>query len=165
MTENFTPIKATASDWERDADVRTLSETDQEAITALLMGHKVVKVDGEHLMLDDGTVIKAIGHDGGCSCSAGCYDLADLNGVDNIITRVEYDYHPDGDDSWDDKPTAAQTCEHGPSERYEGHYRVFVYAENQKINLMSFNGTDGNGYYGTGFEILVRDVKAASSDG
>lgn len=162
MSTNFEPIAGTASTYygEREPGVRTLNEEDRDEITNLLMGRKVTKVDGEHVLLDDGTLIKAIGHDGGCSCSSGCYDLAELNGVDNIITRVEYDYHPEGD-SWDDKPTAAQTCEHGPSERHEGHYRVFVYAENQKINLMSFNGTDGNGYYGTGFEILVRDARSA----
>lgn len=158
----FVPIKATASDWEKDPDVRTLNEENHEEITNLLMGRKVTKVDGEHLMLNDGTVIKAIGHDGGCACSAGCYDLSVLNGVDNIITRVEFDYHPDGGGGLDDKPTPAQACEHGPSERYEGHYRIFVYAENQKINLMQFDGTDGNGYYGTGYEILVRPAEATS---
>lgn len=156
----FKPIKGTASTWysDRDKDVETFNEDNQAEIVDLLMGRNVTKVDGEHLLLDDGTVIKAIGHDGGCACYAGCYDLSVLNGVDNIITRVEFDYHPTGDDQgWDEEPTAAQSCEYGPQEdKYEGHYRIFVYAENQRINLMQFDGTDGNGYYGTGYEILVR---------
>jgi hypothetical protein len=141
----FVPIKADASTWDRDPDVRTLNQDNEREIVDLLMGRKVTKVDDEHLLLDDGTVIKAIGHDGGCACSAGCYDLSVLNGVDNIITRVEFDYQP-GSDYSDDA-------------RYDGFYRVFVYADNQQINLMQFDGTDGNGYYGTGFEILVRDPR------
>lgn len=155
----WVPIKGSASDWSRDRDdgVVTVNETQQPRITELLMGRKVTKVDDEHLLLDNGTVIKAIGHDGGCSCSAGCYDLAVLNGVDNIITRVEFDYQPNGD--WnDDKPKIVPGHPDDPTDRWTGFYRVFVYAENQQINLMQFDGTDGNGYYGTGFELLVREV-------
>jgi hypothetical protein len=156
---NFTPIKGTASDYysDREDGVRSLNEEDREEITNLLVGHKVTKVDGEHVVLDDGTVIKAIGHDGGCACTAGCYDLSVLNGVDNVITAVEFDYHPSTDNDPYDEPSEAQKCD--PSQdSYTGHYRIFVFADNQKINLMQFDGSDGNGYYGTGFEILVRDV-------
>lgn len=152
----FKPIKATASDWQRDEDVRTLNQDDRDQIAELLMGRKVTKVDGEHLLLDDGTVIKAIGHDGGCACSAGCYDLSVLNGVDNIITRVDFDYRPASD--YDDWEKGADRSGHpdDPEDRWTGYYRVFVFADNQQINLMQFDGSDGNGYYGTGFEILVR---------
>jgi len=150
----FRPIEGHASAWNRDREdgVQVLDHDDTKAITALLMGKKVTKVDGEHLLLDDGTVIKAIGHDGGCACSSGCYDLSVLNGADNVITRVEYDYSPAGDD---------EKLKHGghpddPDDEWTGYYRVFVYADNRQINLMQFDGTDGNGYYGTGFEILVR---------
>lgn len=53
--------------------------------------------------------------------------------------------------------TDAPKCEHDPQEdTHEGHYRIFVFTENQRINLMQFDGTDGNGYYGTGFWLLVR---------
>lgn len=162
MGQNFTPIKGTASDWgtNREPGIRTLNEGDQAAITDLLMGHKVTKADNEHLILDNGTVIKAIGHDGGCACSAGCYDLSALNGVDNIITRVEFDYHPASDEDPYGGPNDAKRCD--PSqESWTGHYRIFVFADDQRINLMQFDGSDGNGYYGTGFEILVRDVEPA----
>ena len=115
-----------------------LDHTHQSAITALLLGRRVVKADGEHLVLDDGTTIRAIGHEGGCQCRSGDYDLTVLNGTDNIITRVEFDYAPD---------------EKGDS---IGCYRIFVFAGNEKINLMEVVGSDGNGYYGTGFELLVR---------
>lgn len=158
MSENFRPIKGTAQDWgEREPGVRTLNEENREEITALLKGHKVVKVDKEHLLLDNGTVIKAIGHDGGCACSAGCYDLSILNGVDNVITRVEFDYQPTGD--FEDKRPAPSHPD-DPKDGWTGFYRVFVFADNQQINLMQFDGSDGNGYYGTGFELLVREVSA-----
>lgn len=156
----FKPIKGDAGSWysDREQGIEALDQDATDAITELLMGRKVTKVDGEHLLLDDGTVIKAIGHEGGCSCSAGDYTLSELNGVDNIITRVEFDYHPTGEfDGWGDEPTDAQRCEHGANEdKYEGHYRIFVFADNQKINLMQVDGSDGNGYYGTGYELLVR---------
>ncbi len=154
MTENFTPIRATAYSWgDRDPDVRAFDQDDKTEIEALLMGRKVTKVDNEHLLLDDGTVIKAIGHDGGCACSAGCYDLSVLNGVDNIITRVDFDYRPAGDD---EKPTFDPDDPDAPEDCWTGYYRIFVFADDQRINLMQFDGSDGNGYYGTGYEILVR---------
>ena len=152
----FRPIKGDAGDWSRGREdgVRVLTQDDQAEISSLLMGHKVTKVDGEHLLLDSGVTIKAIGHDGGCACSAGCYDLSVLNGVDNIITRVEYDYQPAGD--WE--PAERIGHPDDPEDKWTGFYRVFVFAENQQINLMQFDGSDGNGYYGTGFELLVREV-------
>ena len=66
---DWKPIKG-GSYWGRGEEgVTSLSEDDQEAITELLMGRKVTKVDDDHLLLDDGTVLKAIGHEGGCSWS------------------------------------------------------------------------------------------------
>jgi hypothetical protein len=140
---DFKRIAKTASSWWSNDDepgLISLNEENRDEIADLLMGHKVVKADDEHLLLDDGTVLKAVGHDGGCSCGAGDYDLSVLNGVDNIITKVEFDYSPEGDDSGSG----------------EGYYRIWVYAEDQKINLMQVDGTDGNGYYGTGYGLLVR---------
>lgn len=161
MTREWKPIAASAHSWRRSDEpgVRRLNQADQQEIADLLMGRKVTKVDGEHLQLDDGTVIKAIGHDGGCACSAGCYDLSVLNGVDNIITRVDFDYRPAGDGEY---PTFDEGDPDAPEDKWTGYYRVFVFADNQQINLMQFDGTDGNGYYGTGFEILVRPAGAES---
>lgn len=158
----FTPIVGTSSSWdryEREDGVRSLNQDDEDAITELLVGRKVTKVDGEHLLLDDGTVIKAIGHDGGCACSAGCYDLSVLNGVDNVITRVSFDYQPAGDGETPKKGAHPDD----PEDEWTGFYRVFVFADNEQINLMQFDGSDGNGYYGTGYEILVRAPHAEVS--
>lgn len=93
------------------------------------------------LVLDDGTVLKVWGNDGGCACSSGCYPLAELNEVGNIITNVELEEAPAGDYTTD---------------TYEGHYRIFVYAEHRQL-LASFEGTDGNGYYGTGWWLRVEE--------
>lgn len=149
----FRPIKSNAQwqpwdagiDPEYDFDIH-LSHDDKEEIRALLVGRRVVKVvspkksDAGHLMLDDGTVLKLFGNDGGCACTSGCYTLTHLEGVDNVITAVEFEDKPDGDDYEDG----------------EGVYRIFVFADNKKVNLATFQGTDGNGYYGTGYHILVR---------
>jgi hypothetical protein len=123
--------------------VTTHSEQDAAEIEKLLLGRRVVNaaLDGEigRLWLDDGTVLRLEGNDGGCACSAGCYDLTVLSRVDNVITRVELHNSPDGDGL------------HG-----EGVYSIFVYADNEKINLATFTGSDGNGYYGTGYTIHVK---------
>lgn len=116
-----------------------LTDQDHEAVTNLLLGRKVVKVDDKTLSLDNGTTLTLEGNDGGCACSAGCYDLVELNGVDNVITRVEFFDDPAGDDY----------------EGGEGVYQIFVFADNEKINLARFEGSDGNGYYGTGYSITV----------
>ncbi len=152
---NFKPIKADVNTWDRDNDTVSLNHTDQGKIEALFMGRKVTKVDGEHLLLDDGTVIKAIGGAGGCVCGAGDYDLSVLNGVDNIITRVEFDYRPAGDGEY---PKFDAGDPDAPGDSWTGYYRIFVFADNEQVNLMQFDGSDGNGYYGTGFEILVRSA-------
>ena len=102
----------------------------------MLVGHAVAKVAEDHLQLDDGTMLRLIGNEGGCSCSAGDYELTELNGTENLITAVEFE------SSHDDEA--------------DGYYRIFVLAGNDRINLASFEGSDGNGYYGTGYSILVR---------
>lgn len=116
-----------------------LTEVDHEAVANLLLGRKVERVDAETIRLDNGVRLKLQGNDGGCSCGAGDCDLTELNGVDNVITAVEFEDSPDGDDHPDGT----------------GHYRIFVYADNVKVNLATFEGSDGNGYYGTGYSIEV----------
>lgn len=147
----FEPINGW-SYYNHEDGVQALYHENEKEIADLLMGHTVTKVDGEHLLLDNGTVIKALGHDGGCSCSAGCYDLTILNGVDNIITRVEFDYQPAADGNYPQRGAHPDD----PDDEWTGWYRIFVYADNQQINLMQVEGSDGNGYYGTGYELLVR---------
>lgn len=131
----------------RDSFLTAIQESDREEIEALLMGHSVDKVADDHLVLDDGTLFRVVPNNGGCSCGAGDYDLTVLNRVENVITKVEFDYRPTGDD-------------HRVDERWadSGYYRIFVFAGDEKVNLLQVDGDDGNGYYGTGFSLLVRKV-------
>jgi hypothetical protein len=114
------------------------TEEDKDGITALLVGRRVTKVYDQTLRLDNGTQLRFEGNEGGCICGAGDYELVDLNGVDNVITKVEFEDSPSGDDRLGD-----------------GYYKIFVFADNVKINLATFEGTDGNGYYGTGYSIQI----------
>lgn len=113
-----------------------------------LIGHKIVSVstsDEEYystvgtIVLDDGTVLELEGNEGGCCCSAGDYELTTLNHVDNIITNVEFVDSPSGDD-----------------EDGDGTYKIFVFADNTMINLATFEGDDGSGYYGSGYDIRIK---------
>jgi hypothetical protein len=120
-----------------------LDQNDHEELTKLLIGRKIEKVDENTLLLDDGTVLDVRGNEGGCACSAGDYELTTLNGVDNVITSVEIEdgYVGERDSDYD----------YG-----DQWYRIFVYAQNEQLLLAEFEGSDGNGYYGTGFNITVR---------
>jgi hypothetical protein len=128
--------------WTRyNGDVE-FDQDDAEEIAQLLVGRRVEKVSEDTLLLDDGTILEVQGNEGGCSCSSGDYFLTELNNVDNAIMSVEIDRSvKDGEDEY---------CE--PDEVYT----IFVYAENEKIKLAEFEGSDGNGYYGTGFQITVK---------
>ncbi len=115
-----------------------MTQDDERDIKDLLLGRRVVKVSDESLMLDNGITLTLQGNVGGCCCGAGDYTLTKLNGCDNIITSVVLDNAPNEDD-------------YG-----EGVYTIFVFAENERITLASFEGTDGNGFYGTGYYIKVQ---------
>lgn len=118
-----------------------LRHDDHAEINELLMGHSVRKVTDDHLELDDGTLLKIVPNEGGCACSAGDYDLTHLEGSPNVITSVEHVV----DDV--ERPSG-----YGSYTRY----RVYVVAFEDRINLWSVDGDDGNGYYGTGYMIFVR---------
>jgi hypothetical protein len=113
------------------------TESDEQGITDLLMGRSVTVAGDALLRLDDGTELEIIPNEGGRACPAGNYELTALNGIENIITRVELDVVNPGEDQ-------------------ETSYRIFVYAGNERVNLISVDGSDGNGYYGTGYEIRVK---------
>ncbi len=116
----------------------------------LLFGRKIVSVEkikpapaynyAEGLLHLDNGMILAVGGNEGCGgCPSGYYELTDLNGVDNAITNV--------------------VVEEEFSDEYretDGHYRVFVITEDMNQSLVaSFEGSDGNGYYGSGWWLTV----------
>lgn len=150
----FRKIEGRGWSWEsKEPGLVTIEHHQEQEIKDLLLGRRVVAVDDDHLMLDNGAVVKVVPNEGGCLCGAGDYDLTALQRVDNVITNVVLDYHPDDDWSYG-KETEHGKCLHGGTEG--GHYRIFVLAGDEKINLMSAEGSDGNGYYGTGYSLVVR---------
>lgn len=147
----------------------------EERLRELLVGRSIVSAEMRdesperwtpgptgYLTLSDGTVLKVWGNDGGCACSAGCYPLASLNSCENVIMNVMVEERPDGDD------VVCETC--GRSWCYThdnggGYYRIFVLAfgVDDRINVASFEGSDGNGYYGTGWWLSVETATPALS--
>lgn len=93
-----------------------------------------------YLVLDDGTKAYIRGNEGCGGCSNGYYNLKHLATVDNVITSVRLATETSCYDEYSDEDVS---------------YRIFVYAGAEEINLMQVDGTDGNGYYGTGYEITV----------
>lgn len=103
-----------------------------------LMFHKVVsvtEVDDQtaELTLDNGVVLVAEGNEGCGGCSNGWYFLTALNSCDNAITNVE-------------------VVEDGA----ETTFSLFVYAADNRINLLTYEGDD-NGYYGVGYTLRVKE--------
>lgn len=116
-------------------------------VEELLLYHKIVfitKVDDMEaiLTLDNGTELIVIGNEGCGGCAEGWYYIDDLNTCDNVITDVQCLTENDSAD---------------------GKYHIFVYAEDRRINCVSYDGSD-NGYYGTGYRLYVR-LKENSNEG
>ena len=121
---------------------------DSDDLSPILAGRYVTKVDGDTLTLDDGTVLEFEGNEG-CTCGSGTYDLTKLfqRGTPNarimsadVTTRLT-----DEDDEYSDVI-----------------YTLFVIVDDERLPLAEFEGNDGNGYYGSGFNITVTRKGAAS---
>lgn len=109
----------------------------QDFVNEQLLFHKVVKVrevDNQtaELVLDNGVILVAHGNEGCGGCGEGWYYLTALNTCDNAITKVEL------------------------VEKNEAIYSIFVYAEDNRINLLTYEGCD-NGYYGVGYTLQVKE--------
>lgn len=117
---------------------KTIEHYEEDKIRELLLYRKIVKVENDSLFLDNGTELVICGNEGCGGCSSGWYSVTELNGCDNVITNVEFSCE-DIDDEYDDTS-----------------YKIFVYAEDKKIKIVQVDGTDGNGYYGTGYSIIVK---------
>lgn len=90
-----------------------------------------------YIVLDDGTKAYIKSNEGNGWDGAGEYEITHLAEIDNIITRVSLD------------------TEHDDSNYSSTTYRIFVYAGLEEYTLLQVEGDDGNGYYGTGYEITV----------
>jgi len=110
-----------------------------DKVKELLLFHKIVKViqvdDMEaRFILDNGVEFITIGNEGCGGCGHGWYDIFELNECDNVITNVECLTEDESDD---------------------GRYHIFVFAEDRRINCVSYEGYD-NGWYGTGYRLYVK---------
>jgi hypothetical protein len=130
-----------------------LTENDEERIADTLVGRRIVRAEtgqfdygarwtkaSGRLELDNGTRVYVVPNEGGCSCGAGDYELTHLASVDNIITSARCTETTTGYGDYGDGPT---------------RYQVFVVADATEINLLTIDGDDGNGYYGTGYRLIV----------
>src|SRR5882762_902435 len=93
------------------------------------------------LTLDDGAFVYVLPNVGGCNCGAGDYELTSLAKVDNIITSVRLA-----------EDQAERTSRY---EEVDTSYRIYVVADAVEINAVQIDGNDGNGYYGSGYELIV----------
>jgi hypothetical protein len=117
-----------------------------DKIKSALLGRKIVKAENNVLTLDTGTELFVYPNKGGCSCSAGDYYLDNINKFDNIITNVEVKVI-DLDEYEEDK-----------------FYQLFVYSGGISTSVADISGSDGNGYYGTGFSLLVKEITPVKID-
>ena len=120
-------------------------EYDEKEIRNLLIGRKIARVENVSercgtLVLDNGERLMVEANEGCGGCSNGWYYLKQLNDCDNVITDVEFLI----DDECEDDGYS------------ETSYKIFVYAENKKIKILQVDGDDGNGYYGSGYSIVVK---------
>lgn len=115
---------------------RTLCECNEKEIEELLLGHKVTADDYDKLILDNGVVLQINPNIGCGGCESGNYYLEHIASVNNAITNVEF-------------------VEEFEDDCYYEHYKIFVIADGMTTELLDVYGTDGNGYYGTGYTIDV----------
>ena len=129
-------------------EIKNFNEDDEEEIKKLLIGRKVKVIHYNDrkglLILDNGIILIVEANEGCGGCSNGCYSIYKLNDIDNAITNVEF-----------------ETNKLNPSEENDysdNSYKIFVFCEDKRINLLDVSGSDGNGYYGTGYSIKVIDT-------
>lgn len=115
---------------------RTLCEQNETEIEELLLGHKVTADDYDKLILDNGVVLQINPNIGCGGCESGNYYLQHISSVNNAITNVKF-------------------VEEFEDDFYYEHYKIFVIADGMTTELLDVYGTDGNGYYGTGYTIDV----------
>jgi hypothetical protein len=119
---------------------------DTKEITDTFMGRTIVSVANDTMTLDNGAVLTVIPNYGCGGCPSGEYSLDALNHVENVITSVKLD------------DTYVKTEDYSEKRIYS----IFVYTggsknkKGKKNILLQVSGDDGNGYYGSGYEIIVK---------
>ena len=120
----------------------------QEVLEKQLIGRRIVRVEDNGLVLDDGTTLYVVPNVGCGGCSCGDWWLTRLAATNNAITAVE------------------MVRESNPEKRYTGDYnwddrvRIFVYTESdiQATEIVTAEGFEDNGFYGEGIHLYVMGI-------
>lgn len=112
---------------------------EEDKIKNLLLYRRIVETKGDTLVLDNGTELEVVGNVGCGGCCSGNYDVTEINTHFNAITNVEFEC----EDSEDDYAIYSS-------------YRIYVLSADERTKVVQVDGTDGNGYYGSGYSIVVR---------
>lgn len=112
-------------------------------VTHRMSDDRWYETDIYSLICDDGTVIEVETNAGCGGCSNGWSDfddLAKLEECDNVITDIKVEYKSDD------------------------QFVMFVYYIDNKYIKLEGNDGYGNGYYGGGFYVTIKDVKEVQED-
>ena len=129
-------------------------DKDEDAIREMLLGRTVTKVSDDMLELDDGTRLTIAPNEGCGGCSSGWYELEELNDCpNNMVMAVEFEC--DAGPEYTIDPVTGYASAGVTS------YKMFVLAADRRIKLLEVNGTDGNGWYNTGYWVDVTRAPVA----
>ena len=146
------PICGRCSEW---PGFETAAEFDcydtdrlEKTICNSILYHKVIDIDRDRhmLTLDNGVMLKFRSNDGCGGCVSGNYSITEFcpEIVDNAITNVKL---------IQSKLDPNKTYGIDPY-----RYEIFIYAEDKELKLLSCEGDDGNGCYGTGFHVYISSI-------
>lgn len=118
--------------------INSLNETEEKEIRELLVGRKIIEVKNNNTFILDNEMRLLVNPNSGCCCGAGDYAIKHISKANNAITNVEFVR-----DDYEEK------------HEYFTSYKIFVIADGLQTEILDVYGTDGNGYYGTGYEVQV----------
>ena len=118
-------------------------DSDDGLYTQLIRGRYVTRIDGSTITLDNGTELHIQGNEGCGGCGNGWYWLEQVYKQGSRRTRIMSAYVAYDEEDKD---------EEGPSV-----YTIFVMVDGNptQLPLATVRGSDGNGYYGTGFTLTA----------
>lgn len=122
----------------------TLDQNSDDGLyTQILRGRYVTRIDGSTITLDNGTELHIQGNEGCGGCGNGWYWLEQVYKQGSRRARIMSAYVAYDEEDKD---------EEGPSV-----YTIFVMVDGNptQLPLATVRGSDGNGYYGTGFTITA----------
>ena len=122
----------------------TLDQNSDDGLyTQILRGRYVTRIDGSTITLDNGTELHIQGNEGCGGCGNGWYWLEQVYKQGSRRARIMSAYVAyDEEDKDEESPSV---------------YTIFVMVDGNptQLPLATVRGSDGNGYYGTGFTLTA----------